>query len=135
MSGRRGARRAWVSAESGKTGNTLRNGRRCEVVCVTTESPVKILGALNPPISLPLPTARMAFDCKAFTTSAIPATFLLSKAGEIAFQHVGATDWAGTDAIKYIRDTAEGRANNPQPPRSHLPVHRRCSLGAGTGDE
>ncbi len=39
---------------------------------------------------------------KVFTTSAIPATFVISKAGEIAFQHVGAADWVSAEAVKYI---------------------------------
>ena len=74
-----------------------------KVVCVTTESPVKILGALKSADILAIAYSTNGVRLpKAFTTSAIPATFLLSKAGEIAFQHVGATDWAGTDAIKYI---------------------------------
>jgi hypothetical protein len=54
-----------------------------------------------------------------FTTGAIPATFVLSKAGEIAFQHVGAADWANADAIRFIeklrKEEPSKSASSPSP--------------------
>ena len=74
-----------------------------KVVCITNESPAQILGELKSAgilaIAYSTNGARLP---KVFSTNAIPATFVLSKAGEIAFQHVGAADWASAEAIKYI---------------------------------
>jgi thiol-disulfide isomerase/thioredoxin len=74
-----------------------------KVVCVTTESPAQILGTLKSADILAIAYSTKGTRLPSvFTTSAIPATFVISKAGEIALQHVGATDWASIDAIKYI---------------------------------
>jgi hypothetical protein len=83
-----------------------------KVVCVTKELPAQILAALktNDAISVAYSTNGDRLP-KVFTTSAIPATFVISKAGEIAFQHFGAADWASADAIKYIEKLRKEEPN------------------------
>jgi thiol-disulfide isomerase/thioredoxin len=98
-----------------------------KVICVTKETPAQILGALksNEAISIAYSTNGNRLP-RILTTSAIPATFVISKAGEIAFQHVGATDWASVDAIRYIeklrKEEADKSASSAVTPSAAQPI-------------
>ena len=83
-----------------------------KVICVTKESVSLIAEKLKSKdaISIAYSTDGVQLP-KVYSTKAIPATFLISKNGEIVFQHVGSADWASDEAIKFIEKLRKEKPN------------------------
>ena len=59
-----------------------------------------------------------------YQTSAIPATFVINKGGDIVFQHVGSANWASEETFRFLDNLRKDESNESplQMPVSATPV-------------
>jgi len=74
-----------------------------KVICVTREPASLIAEKFKSKDAMSIAYSTDGVQLpKVYSTKAIPATFVISKNGEIIFQHVGSADWASDDTIQFI---------------------------------
>lgn len=96
-----------------------------KVVCVSKEQASRIWPKMSTHEAASLLVSTDGHRLPAvYQTSAIPATFVIDKAGEIVFQHVGSANWASEDTFRFLDNLRREEPNKApvQTPVGATPV-------------